>query len=378
MSDKLVRINIRANAGKPKLEVRNGREVMVVPSATMPDNVVMNGILYPAEEIAKSFATLERSPAPYGHPIINGAYVSARDVEVMNIFGVGAWNANVRRENGRVFLDKIIDIQTARATEKGRALINVIDEGKPIHTSTGLLAHLEKAAEGLGYEFTARDIEFDHDAILANGEEGAATPEQGVGMLVNNEKIEVVNSSLVGDDLDWVSQNAARTMQEKSPEWRALVDRMKNAIVEAFSLSTTTNALRGSRKEAEMAEDNKQFEELSRKVDGLEGKISEQITNAATAAVDAAIKPLTDALASIKANQDAKDTAELTELTAKIVKANLMDEDAAKELTLNAARALAKKSELGVAAGMNVNGFNSGGGSDEFAGIDMNAAMEVN
>lgn len=344
-NNRLVRINIRTNAGKAKLEVRNGREVMVVPSATMPDNVVMNGIHYPADEIAKSYATLEDTYAPFGHPVINGAYVSAKKPEAVNIFGVGAFNTNVRRQNGRVFLDKVIDVEVARASAKGRSLLAAIDEGKPIHTSTGLLAHLEKAAEGIGYDFIARDIEFDHDAILTT-ENGAATPEQGVGIFVNanNEKIEVINSILGEEDQ---AGNGDETF----------INRLVHIV---------TNALRGSKKEADgMAEENKELKELSLKVNGLEEKlngIGEQITNA----VNAAVKPLTDNLAAIKANQDAKDAAELADLTAKIVKANLMTEAGAKGLTLNAARELAEKAKPGTAVGINANGFTGGDGKPSF------------
>lgn len=356
MANKLVRINIRANAGKAKLEVRNGREVLVVPSATMPDNVVMNGILYPAEEIARSYATLNRTPAPFGHPVLNGEYVSARDPEAINIFHVGAWNANVRRENGRVFLDKIIDVEVAKSSTKGQALLDAINEGKPIHTSTGVLANLEPAAKDSGLLYVAKDIEFDHDAILIS-ESGAATPEQGVGMMVNNERIEVINCSLSSEDeLDWAAQHAARTMFDKSPEWKSLVEKMRTAIVEAFTSTTVAvNALRGSKKENGM--DEKKLDELSQKVDGLEGKLEGMVANAVTAAVTAAVKPLTDNLAAIQANQKAKDDAELADLTAKIVKANLMSAEGAKELTLNVARELAKKAEPGKAAPLNVNGY---------------------
>lgn len=110
-----VRVNIRtlANTAAIRREKRNGRDVIIVPSATMPDDVVMNDILYPAAEIAKSFKSLERTPAPLGHPTINGAFVSARDPESINLGWIGAWNENVRQEDGRVLLDKVIDVEVA-------------------------------------------------------------------------------------------------------------------------------------------------------------------------------------------------------------------------------------------------------------------------
>ena len=87
---KQVRVNVRAlaNIAAVRHEKRNGRDVVIVPSATMPDDVVMNDILYPAAEIARSYRSLERTPAPLGHPTINGMFVSARDPEGINLVGL--------------------------------------------------------------------------------------------------------------------------------------------------------------------------------------------------------------------------------------------------------------------------------------------------
>ncbi|MTV28744.1 hypothetical protein FTX61_25700, partial [Nitriliruptoraceae bacterium ZYF776] len=156
-----------ANAAAVKEVVRNGRTLKIVPSATLPDDVVMNGILYPANEIEASFASLERTPAPLGHPTINGKFVSATDPEGINIGYIGAWNENVRREGGRVLLDKVIDVEVANRTDGGKAVLAALENGGPIHTSTGLLANIENY-KGEGYERIARGIVFDHDAILLN------------------------------------------------------------------------------------------------------------------------------------------------------------------------------------------------------------------
>ena len=135
-----VRVNVtsRVNAKSIRRERRNGRDVIVVPSATLPDNIVMNGIRYPADEIEKGYKSLEGTPAPLGHPNIEGSFVSASDPEGLVRGFIGAWNQNVRRENGRVFLDKVIDVEFANQTVGGRAVIEAIDKGEPIHTSTGL------------------------------------------------------------------------------------------------------------------------------------------------------------------------------------------------------------------------------------------------
>ena len=144
---KQVRVNIRTlvNAAQIRKEKRAGRDVMVIPSATLPDGVVMNAIRYPAEAIEASYKTLDRTLAPLGHPkSADGGFLSAKDPEAINRHHIGAWNENVRREDGRVMLDKVIDLELANATEGGRRVLEAIKKGDPIHTSTGLLATLKQ------------------------------------------------------------------------------------------------------------------------------------------------------------------------------------------------------------------------------------------
>lgn len=349
-----VRVNVRtlANVKAARKEKRNGRDVVIVPSATLPDDIVMNGIKYPSDEIAKSFAGLERTPAPLGHPTINGKFVSARDPEGINMGWIGAWNENLRRENGRVFLDKVIDVEMANRSEGGKRVLDAIEKGEPVHTSTGLFAILEAANGDVDYKHIAREIEFDHDAILLD-ENGAATPEQGVGMMVNakgeTEEIEVINSALddADRDLDWAVDSLARALERRQKA--SVLDRMKAALLEMFGTEREPST---NRKEDDMPVSDEQFKSLSDEVKTLSesmGKIGETIGNA----VAAAVKPLVDAQNELTANQKAKDDAEKAELEAKVVKANILDEETAKATPLNTLRALAKKAEPGKAAPLN-------------------------
>ena len=265
-----VRVNIRStvNAAKIRKEKRNGRDVLIVPSATLPDDVVMNGILYPALEIEKSFKGLERTPAPLGHPQVNGKFVSARDPEGINQGWIGAWNENVRRKDGRVFLDKVIDVERANQSEGGRAVLDAIDKGEPISTSTGLLCLLEAANGDVEHKFVARNIAFDHDAILLD-EDPAASPDQGVGMMVNSagQEIEVINSAFDEADreLDWAVESALRAVEKRR---RApMVDRIKAALIEAILGSERASP--ANRKEDDMTVSKEQFDALSAKVDTL-------------------------------------------------------------------------------------------------------------
>lgn len=126
-----------------------------------------------------------------------------------------------------------------------------------------------------------------------------------------------------------------------------------------------------------MTVSKEQFDALSEKVNALSESVSaEALGKTISEAVANAVKPLTDNLAEIKANQEAKDKAELEGLVEKIVKANILDEESAKELTLNAARKLAEKAKPGKAAALN-GATAIGNDNDEFDGVDLNAGMEA-
>lgn len=198
---KEARVNMRVsvNHATIRYETHNGREHMVIPSFTLPDGVVMNGGMYPHDEIEKSYKSLEGTLAPLSHPQVDGDYVAANQAEAINAHHIGAWNRNVKRVGNRVALEKWVDIEFAKTTEGGRQLIEAVNNGSPIHTSTGIFLNREMTPNADGYGWIARDMTFDHDAILLH-EVGAATPEDGVGMMVN--KTLVINSVVptVNDD----------------------------------------------------------------------------------------------------------------------------------------------------------------------------------
>lgn len=187
-----IRVNMRAKVDNAAIrhEVRNGREHIVVPSFTLPDNIIMNGIQYPRDEVDKSYKGLEGTLAPLGHPVVDGKFVLANTAEALATHYVGAYNLNVERSGDRIYLEKWIDVEKAQESEGGKAILEAIDEGKPIHTSVAMVADQVSLptpllVNGKKASWKAVNIRMDHDAILL-GEPGAATPEDGVGMLVNS------------------------------------------------------------------------------------------------------------------------------------------------------------------------------------------------
>ena len=92
-------------------ETIDGVEHVIITSKTLPDNIVMNGGLYPGEEIEKGFQTLERTLAPVEHPTdAKGNFISATDPAAIHNFYAGAFNTNVTRKDGRVSIDKTISV----------------------------------------------------------------------------------------------------------------------------------------------------------------------------------------------------------------------------------------------------------------------------
>ncbi|HCD6066818.1 DUF2213 domain-containing protein [Klebsiella grimontii] len=231
--------------GKPHIVVRGITPVV--------DDIVMNRKLYPAAEIEKAYNTLERNPMPLGHPKVDGKHVSARDVRAVNEYHVGAWLQNVSHKDGRVTGDMYVNRQYAESSDKGKRLINRLDEmlagtnSDPIHISTGLLYSGIAAngeSKGKKYNEIATNMMFDHVAVLLD-EPGAGTPEEGVGIFVNAEgdelEIEVVNlaDADVPDPQDasiktffnqlkaFFSANSDSTQKETDPMKELIVNALK-------------------------------------------------------------------------------------------------------------------------------------------------------
>lgn len=228
---KQIRVNVstKVNASKIRRETKSGSEYIILPSATLPDDVVMNGIKYPADEIETSYHSLNGALAPVEHPMVDGSYVSATNSEAIMNYFVGADNRNVTRSNGRVYLEKWVNVQEANKSDKGKRLLDAIRNmektGEPIHTSTGIFMNVEETLEpevnaaGMEYNGIARNMQFDHDAILLDND-GAATPQQGVGIGVNSQgkQIESFNVNLeldMNDSAEKVRERATDAVREK-------------------------------------------------------------------------------------------------------------------------------------------------------------------
>lgn len=205
-----VNITAKVNSQSIRREVYNGREHIVIPSYTLPANVIMNNELYPESEINAHYQGLEGTLAPLGHPTVNGQFVSAFSPEGINVGYAGAWNRNVKKSGNRIYVEKWVDVLKANESENGRELIErieAIERGEdvpPIHTSVAVFRDQLPASDeqkAMGANHVVKIHSMDHDAILLH-EVGAATPEQGVGLMVNADlatPIKVNTGALIGE-----------------------------------------------------------------------------------------------------------------------------------------------------------------------------------
>ena len=221
-----VNITTRVNSQSIRRETYNGREHLVLPSYTLPANVVMNGGLYTEPEINAHYQGLEGTLAPLGHPQVNGQFVSAFSPEGINAGHIGAWNRNVKKSGNRIYLEKWVDVARAEESEGGRELLERVaaiergDDVPPIHTSVAaFLDQLEpnEQQRATGAEWVAKIHSMDHDAILLH-EVGAATPEQGVGLMVNADlavPLKANSGALVGESYREREQRLDRAAKAK-------------------------------------------------------------------------------------------------------------------------------------------------------------------
>lgn len=221
-----VNVTTKVNSQAIRRESYNGREHLVLPSYTLPANVVMNDGLYTASEIDAHYQGLEGTLAPLGHPQLNGAFISAFSPEGINQGHIGAWNRNVKKSGNRIYLEKWVDTQIANQSEGGRELISrveAIERGEdvpPIHTSVAVfLDQLEpnEQQKSTGAKWVAKIHGMDHDAILLH-EVGAATPEQGVGLMVNADlatPLKANSGALIGESYRDREQRLDRAAKDK-------------------------------------------------------------------------------------------------------------------------------------------------------------------
>lgn len=205
-----INVNTKVNSQTIRRETYNGREHVVIPSYTLPANVIMNREFYPEAEITANYQSMEGTIAPLGHPTVDGQHVSAFSPEGLCTGFIGAWNRNVSLKGNRVYSEKWVDVERAMESPGGQRLmerISALESGEssePIWSSVAVYREQIPAPEELkrqGADWVVKIHSIDHDAILLD-EPPAAGPEKGVGLMVNADQaisLQPNSGALIGE-----------------------------------------------------------------------------------------------------------------------------------------------------------------------------------
>ena len=221
-----IQVNTKVNSQSIRRETYNGREHVVIPSYTLPANVIMNREFYPEAEIAANYQSMEGTIAPLGHPTVDGHHVSAFSPEGLCTGFIGAWNRNVSLKGNRVYSEKWVDVERAMESPGGQSLMGRItalengESSEPIWSSVAVYREQIPAPEELkkqGADWVVKIHSIDHDAILLD-EPPAAGPEKGVGLMVNADQaisLQPNSGALIGESYRERESRLDRAVREK-------------------------------------------------------------------------------------------------------------------------------------------------------------------
>jgi hypothetical protein len=435
MSRKRVHILSTVNAGAVS---KAGGTYTIRDVCGAVDGIVMNRMLYPAEQLAEGVATLSGKPAPAGHPKdAEGRFISALNGDALLKAYAGAICRNARHEGGRTLVDIEVNEAQARAHPDGLKLVERLDaaiagtNAEPIHVSTGLFCEPITAngeSAGKAYDRIATRISYDHMAFLLH-ERGAGTPEEGIGMFLNAagqpEPVEEFEVNLEPQDkrsagaLAWARQQIARLLGNGSdlsfdqisdglykglPEhaWlREVFDRyaiwtdrdgklwkQDYTVSSDGSVAWSGTAVEVTRKvKYEPVTNRQEGDPVKDKIlaalnaAGIktEGLDDAQLLTAYNALVTQPVKGQLDAanakVSEFEANAQRAQEAELTELATALAANSTLTVDDLKKLGLDRLKAI-KASAKGAAPVVLGNSGAGGNPADEFKGYSLNSHFE--
>lgn len=168
------------NADTLKLKVLNGRSYMVGPTV-MAKECVMNGLLYPKDELGRAVGGWNGRPVTVSHPKKDGNFISANSPDVLEECQIGfIFDTLMRSDDGALQSEVWLDVTKI---DKFQAVRDTIQNGGMLEVSTGLfLDRVEKEGtfNGVKYKGVATNHLPDHLALLP-GEVGACSIKDGAG-----------------------------------------------------------------------------------------------------------------------------------------------------------------------------------------------------
>jgi hypothetical protein len=160
---------------------KNGVDFLVVPGVPIREQV-LNDYLVPGEEISRFVGAWNGRPVSINHPQTNNGSANSPDTDVPIVGALYncAWDEAERRLTGEYWLN----MSDAAQTESGQAILNAVENGVTLETSTGYYADEEIAAGIFGgkrYEIIHHNLRPDHVAILP-ADTGACSVADGCGV----------------------------------------------------------------------------------------------------------------------------------------------------------------------------------------------------
>lgn len=196
------------NADTLKLKVLNGRSYMVGPTV-MAKECVMNGLLYPKDELKRAAGGWNGRPVTVGHPKRDGNFVSANSPDVLEETQIGfIFDTSMRTDDGGMQAEVWLDVTKIDKFEPVR---DAVQNGEMLEVSTGLfLDRVEKEGtfNGVKYKGVATNHLPDHLALLPS-DVGACSIKDGAGF-------PRVNQMFTGNEV--VMQERVRILRNKLAE----------------------------------------------------------------------------------------------------------------------------------------------------------------
>lgn len=226
--------------GKFELKTLNNREHIVTDMIPIVGNSIMNNGFYPLTEVQNSFQQLHFLPAPNGHPTVENQLVSAFHPLAVNAFNIGGMVRNPKMDGDKVINEFWLDVDVANRSDDGKELIRRIQNNEKVGVSTGLSVTQEVtngSHDGAEYGWIARNMQFDHVAILLN--EKAAGDHVGTALKTNS--VMVCNCAILGD-------TGISLPQEKGS-----MDNIINTLKGMFDLKPKANAISTQSLESQLA-----------------------------------------------------------------------------------------------------------------------------
>ena len=345
-----MRVNFYTNVNASQIKKKDGDwHISGVPMTV--DGAVMNRVQYPADENKAGLNSYKNKTVLLDHPFDEqGQPTDAQNGYALKNQFSGGYIANTYNQNGVNYADLIINEAKLKANgDIGEAMNAKFEAGEAVGVSTGLFFS-DNGEKGEGYDKVARNQQGDHLALLPDNKR----PAGGDATVIRFNSEEYVNIDSIISGLN----SEDKTLFDKISEWckRSFAPIASN---EDNSQEINNNSEGDAMRETLEAVLKAKGITVNAEMTDAEvlAKYNEANTPDISAAVNAAIKPLTEKLTTLETELAANADKELDELAEKTAKLLGIDAADAKAMGANAMHKVLTKN--GVVVGAPIGAENS-------------------